>query len=117
VLCLQAVAGALCALVAWGVTRQAVAAGSALAGAASVVIPSWVMARGLARQTVSHPSAAVLGFMVWELVKMVCAVAILVAAAVGIPHLNWLAMLITMVVCLKVNWWLLLKRQPLVMKR
>lgn len=116
-LCLQAVAGVLCALLAWGITRQAVAAGSALAGAASVVIPAWVMARGLARQASSHPSAAVLGFMVWELVKMLCAVAILVAAAVGIPHLNWLAMLITMVVCLKVNWWMLLKQRSLVMKR
>jgi ATP synthase protein I len=116
-LSLQAAAGVLCAVVAWGITRQPVAAGSALAGAASVVIPAWVMARGLARQAASHPSAAVLGFMVWELVKMVCAVAILVAAAVGIPHLNWLAMLITMVVCLKVNWWMLLKQRSLVMKR
>jgi ATP synthase protein I len=116
-LCLQAAAGVLCALVAWAITRQPVAAGSALVGAASVVIPAWVMARGMARQFAGGPSAAVLRFMVWELVKMLCAVVILVAAAVGIPHLNWLAMLATMVVCLKVNWWMLLKQRSLVMKR
>jgi ATP synthase protein I len=109
----QAVVGLLCVLVAWGFVSQGDgqqnAAWSALYGAAAVVIPSALLARGMTRRATS-PIAAAMGLMFWETVKIAAAIAMLVIAARVVPQLNWPALLVTMVVCSQMNWFALLWR-------
>jgi ATP synthase protein I len=50
------------------------------------------------------------GFMFWEMLKIGVAVAMLAIAVRVVPNLNWPALLVTMVVCIKVNWVALLWR-------
>jgi ATP synthase protein I len=99
----QALAGGVCVVVAWAVTQRSGAAWSALYGAAATVIPSALLARGMTRGTRS-PVASAAGFMFWEMLKVGVAVAMLVIAARVVPNLSWPALLVTMVVCIKVNW-------------
>lgn len=109
VVAVQAVAGLLCCAVVWGLARSGGTAWSALFGAAAVVVPNALLARGMARGTGS-PVAMAMGFMFWEMVKIGLAVALLVIAARVVPDLSWPALLVTMVVCMKVNWLALLWR-------
>ncbi len=51
-----------------------------------------------------------MGFLFWEMLKIAAAVSLLVIAAKVVPNLSWPALLITMVVCMKVNWVALLWR-------
>jgi ATP synthase protein I len=102
----QALVGLLCAVVVWAVTQRSAAAWSALYGALAVVLPGALMARGMTRGTRS-PVAAAAGFMFWEMLKIGVAIAMLVIAAKVVPQLSWPALLVTMVVCMKVNWWAL----------
>lgn len=106
----QAVAGvAMVAL--WGLlSLRADKALSALFGAGAVVVPGALMAWGMTRRTAMNGGTAVLSFMVWELIKIILAVAILVAVAVGFSSLSWPAMLSTLVVTLKANWLALLRQ-------
>jgi ATP synthase protein I len=106
---IQAVAGAVCAALAWLVTQQGSAAWSALYGAAATVLPSALLARGMTRGT-RNPVAAAAAFMFWEMLKIGVAIAMLVIAARVVPQLSWPALLVTMVVCIKVNWFALLWR-------
>ena len=109
VVLVQAGVGLLCGVLAWAFTLRAEAAASALWGAAVVVLPSALLARGMTRGTRS-PVAAAAGFMFWEMLKIGVAVAMLVIAVRVVPHLSWPALLATMVVCIKVNWVALLWR-------
>jgi ATP synthase protein I len=93
----------------WFFSQQASMAWSALYGAAAVVLPSSLLARGMTRGT-GTPVAAAMGFMFWEMLKIGVAIAMLVIAAKVVPHLSWPALLLTMVVCMKVNWLALLWR-------
>lgn len=52
--------------------------------------------------------AAATGFMFWEMLKIGVAIAMLLIAARVVPNLSWPALLVTMVVCMKVNWLALL---------
>jgi ATP synthase protein I len=104
----QAVAGVVCALLAWVITSRSGTAWSALYGAAAIVLPSALLARGMTRRTSSNPGTAVFGFMFWEMVKVAAAVAMLVAAPRVVPDLSWPALLVAMIVCVKVNWLALL---------
>jgi ATP synthase protein I len=79
---------------------------SALWGVAAVVVPHAVMAWGLRRLAVTAAQAFLI-FMVWELVKVGLAVLILVMAAWWVRDLSWLAILLTLVACLKVHVWAL----------
>jgi len=103
VLVAQALAGLVCTAVVWAVTQSSSAAWSALYGALAVVLPGALLARGMTRGTRS-PVAAAVGFMFWEMLKIAASIALLVIAARVVPHLSWPALLITMVVCMKVNW-------------
>jgi ATP synthase protein I len=103
----QAVAGLLCALVVAAVTQRQATTWSALYGAAVVVLPGALLARGMSRGAGS-PAAAAASFMFWELVKIALAVAMLVAVAKGVPGLSWPALLVAMVVCMKLGWLALL---------
>jgi ATP synthase protein I len=106
----QAAAGLLCCAIAWGITQQGSAVWSALYGAAAVVLPGALLARGMTRSDRPKPIAAVVGFMLWEGLKIGTAVAMLVIAAKVVPNLSWPALLVTMVVCIKLNWVALLWR-------
>lgn len=106
----QAAAGLACCLIVWVFARQGSAVWSALYGAAAVVLPSALLARGMTRSERPNPVAAVIGFMLWEGLKIGTAVAMLVIAARVVPNLSWPALLVTMVVCIKLNWVALLWR-------
>ncbi len=107
----QGVVGAVCVAVCWMTTGRASGAWSAFYGAAACVLPNALMARGMTRGTRGAVAAAA-GFMFWELVKVGVAVTMLVIAARVVPELSWPALLVTMVVCIKVNWVALLWRGP-----
>jgi ATP synthase protein I len=109
VVAVQAVAGLACGAVTWLLTQHSGAVWSALYGAAAVVVPGALLARGMTRGARS-PMAAAAGFMFWEMLKIGVAIAMLVIAASVVPALSWPALLITMVVCIKVNWVALLWR-------
>jgi len=70
---------------------------------AAVVLPNALMAWGMTGLIRGLPGAAVLGFMFWELIKIMLSVAILVASAKWMPDLSWPAMLVALIGCLKVN--------------
>jgi ATP synthase protein I len=105
----QALAGLVCAALVLLLTRDASAGWSALYGALAVVLPGAVLARGMTRGAGS-PVAAAAGFLFWEMLKIGVAIAMLVIAARVVPDLSWPVLLVTMVVCMKVNWVALLWR-------
>ena len=101
----QAAGGFLVALVYWLVSRQTSTALSALYGAAAVVLPGALFARGLmSKVSMINPAAAVTGFFLWEMVKIGLTLAMLFAAPKLVANLNWPAMLVGLVVTMKVVW-------------
>lgn len=108
----QAAAGGLIIVLWWlgawfageGVLGGFEKARSALCGVAAVVLPNALMAWGMTGLFRGIPGAAVLGFMFWELIKIMLAVAMLAAAAKWMPGLYWPALLVGLIGCLKVNW-------------
>lgn len=114
VLGVQTLVGLILSTGVWLLWQQASAVWSALYGTATVVIPGAVMARGMSRQfgKQTTPGGAVLGFAVWELAKVMAAVAMLAAAVKVVPGLHWPVLLVTMIVSLKVNWLVLLWHRP-----
>lgn len=103
VLAWQAGAGGLAAGLTWLVSGRDALAGSVLYGALAVVLPASVLARAMSRRS-GVAGAALAGFFVWELVKIVLTVAMLVAAPKVVPQLSWPAMLAGFVVAMKVYW-------------
>ena len=101
----QAGAGLVAALAAWLLTGQANVGWSALYGAAAVVIPGALFARGLmSKVSTINPAAAVTGFFLWEMVKIGLVLAMLYAAPNLVADLSWPAMLVGLVVTMKVVW-------------
>ena len=101
----QLAAGVVVAVLAWALTGKQSAGLSALYGSLAVVIPAVFFARGLSRQrTASGANSALVGFMVWELVKVVLTVAMLIVAPGVVSQLSWLALLAGFVVTMKVYW-------------
>ena len=108
---LQALVGLLVALVAWGWTGRSEAGWSAGYGALAVIIPAALFARGLKSQFSSiNIATAVFGFFVWEAIKIAVSVGLLFAAPRLVVNLDWLALLISLIVTLKVYWVALLMR-------
>jgi ATP synthase protein I len=105
----QALAGGVCVALAWLLSGKSTVAWSSLYGVAAAVIPSALLARGMTRGASGAVSAAA-GFLFWEMLKIGVAIAMLVIAARVVPQLSWPALLLTMVVCMKVNWFALLWR-------
>jgi ATP synthase protein I len=119
VLWLQAGVGTLMALLTAWATGQADLAASVAWGALAVVIPAIVFVRALSRQMRRIPSgSALVGLLVWELVKIVLTVALLLVAPKVIYELNWLALVAGFVVTMKVYWlamalgWMQQKSKP-----
>jgi ATP synthase protein I len=116
----QAGVGVLAMVAAWILTGQLRMVLSAGYGALAVIVPAALFARGLSRQkSVRHENAALVGFFVWELVKIALTVAMLVAAPKLIAELSWLALLAGFVVTMKVYWaamWFRLARKDSINK-
>jgi ATP synthase protein I len=110
VVAVQAAAGVLLVALWWLFTLESGKARSALFGAIAVVVPNALMAWGTARRPVTNAGAALLSLMFWESIKILLAIAILVAVVKQVSDLSWPAMLLTMIGCLKVNWLVLLRR-------
>lgn len=101
----QLLAGAVVALLAWVLTAQPRMGWSAAYGALSVLVPSAVFVRGLARQKhAAHGGSALAGFFVWEMVKIALTLLMLVAAPRVVNELSWLALLAGFVVTMKAYW-------------
>ncbi len=112
VIAVQAVVGMLAALIGWLVTGRSEVGWSALYGAATVVLPGALMARGMTSKLSSMaPVASAASFMVWEMVKIGVSLAMLVMASQVVQPLVWPALLAGLVVCIKVYWVALLWRQ------
>ena len=107
----QAVVGAVVALLAVLVTGGQAAGWSALYGAATVVIPGALMARGMtSRFTSMSLGTSAVSFMLWEAVKIAVSVAMLALAPRVVQDLSWPALLVGLVLCMKTYWLALLWR-------
>ncbi len=107
----QAVVGLAAALILALFTGQQIWVWSFLYGAAAVVVPGALMARGITSPLARKSAGAgVVSFFVWEAVKVGVAVAMLLLAPVVVQPLNWLALLAGLVLCLKCYWVALLWR-------
>lgn len=86
---------------------------SALYGAAVVVVPGALMARGMtSRLSGMSPGVSAVSFMSWEFVKIGVSVAMLMLAPKLVQPLSWPALLVALVLCIKVYWVALLWRGP-----
>lgn len=84
---------------------QASVAWSAAYGGLTVVLPSALFARGLTGRFASlNAGSAVVGFFLWELVKLALTVAMLILAPRLVVALNWPALLVGLVLTMKVYW-------------
>jgi ATP synthase protein I len=111
VLAVQVGVGVVVALLALLFTGREAVAWSALYGAATVVVPGALMARGMTSRLSSvSPGVSAVSFMVWELVKIGVSIAMLVLAPRLVQGLSWPALLAGLVLCMKVYWLALLWR-------
>jgi ATP synthase protein I len=84
---------------------------SLLYGAATVVVPGALMARGMTSRLSSvSPGASAVSFMLWEVVKIAVSIAMLMLAPKLVQPLSWPALLAGLVLCMKVYWVALLWR-------
>jgi len=84
---------------------------SALYGAAVVVVPGALMARGMTSPLTSvSPGASAVSVMLWSMVKIGTSIGMLMLASKLVQPLSWPALLVTMVLCMQVYWFALLKR-------
>lgn len=108
----QAAIGAVVAALAVLLTGRMEAGWSALYGAAVVVVPGALMARGMTSKLSSMtPGTSAVSFMLWEFVKIAVSVAMLMLAPRIVEPLSWPALLVGLVVCIKVYWVALLWRR------
>jgi len=104
----QLLLGAFAAVVA-GIVAGPVAAVSALYGAAVVVVPGALMARGATSPLSSlSPVVSTVSMMGWGFVKIAASVAMLVLASRIVPGVVWPVLLASMVLCLQSYWFALL---------
>ncbi|HIV69548.1 MAG TPA: ATP synthase subunit I [Candidatus Aquabacterium excrementipullorum] len=101
VIALQALIGVVVAVIWGGLSRNLPSFISALYGAAVVVVPGALMVRGVFGRGAGRSSLG--GLLFWEIVKLALVVALLALAPTWVPSLNWAALLVTLVLCLKVN--------------
>ena len=101
----QAGLGVLVALAALLLTGRQEVGWSALYGAATVVIPGALLARGMTSRLSSvSPGASAVSFMFWEGVKILVSLAMLALAPKLVQPLSWPALLAGLVLCMKVYW-------------
>jgi ATP synthase protein I len=111
VVAMQAVVGGVVAVLAGLITAERSAAVSALWGAAAVVLPAALMARGMTRRlSRMSPGLAAVSVVLWELTKLGATVVMLMLAPRWVPALSWPALLSAMASCIAVYWFALLWR-------
>lgn len=111
VIAFQAGLGVSMALLAALVFDGQAVAWSVLYGAATVVVPGALLARGMtSRLSSMSAGGSAVSFMLWEFLKIAVSVAMLMLAPKFVQSLNWLALLAAMVLCMKVYWLALLWR-------
>lgn len=111
VIAVQAGVGAGVALLAALLFGKVEVGWSALYGAACVVVPGALMARGMtSRLSSMSPGASAVSFMLWEMVKIAVSIAMLALAPKLVQGLSWPALLAGLVLCMKVYWLALLWR-------
>jgi ATP synthase protein I len=107
----QAAVGGVAALLTALLSRHAEWGWSLLYGAATVVVPGALMARGMtSRLSSTSPGTSAVSFMLWEMVKIAVSIAMLMLAPKLVQNLSWPALLIGLVLCMKVYWVALLWR-------
>ena len=112
VIAAQAGVGVLAALLAGLITARVDVVWSALYGAAVVVVPGALMARGMtSKLSIVSPGASALGVMWWSMVKIGVSIVMLMLASKLVQPLSWPALLATMVLCMQVYWLALLRRR------
>lgn len=112
VVAVQAAVGVVAALLGWLFTGRSEVAWSVLYGAAAVVVPASLMARGMTSKLSSMaPGVSAVSFMLWEFAKIGVSVAMLAIANRVVHPLVWPALLVGLVVCIKVYWVALLWRR------
>jgi ATP synthase protein I len=105
ILMVQVVVAILLAAIVGLATDRAEWAWSVAWGGFSVVLPASLFARALSKQmSLGSSNVALVGLYVWELVKVVLTVVLLVVAPEVIHGLNWLALLAGFVGTMKVYW-------------
>ena len=119
VLWLQVLVGGLVAVLTGWFSGQFRLAASVAWGVVAVVIPAVVFVRALSRQMrMRQAGSALVGLFVWELVKIVLTVALLLVAPKVVSDLSWLALVAGFVVTMKVYWlamalgWMQRKSKP-----
>ncbi len=105
----QMLVGLVSGALAWLLTQRASVGWSVLYGAAAVAVPSALMAYGLTSSALSRllagvAQAAFAGFLLWEGIKILLAVAMLWSAPKVVPDLSWLGLVAGLVLALKVYW-------------
>ena len=111
VLAVQMAVGGVAALLAGLVMQRTEVAWSLLYGAAAVVVPGALMARGMTSKLSSmSPGSSAVSFMLWEMVKIAVSIAMLALAPKLVQPLVWPALLAGLVLCMKVYWLALLWR-------
>ena len=101
----QVAVGLFVALLAWAVTGRQSVGWSAGYGALVVVVPAVIFARGLTGRFSSlNAGTAAVGFMAWEMVKIVASIVLLAMAPRWVSALSWPALLIGLVLTMKVYW-------------
>jgi ATP synthase protein I len=103
VLGVQVAVGVVTALLAAWVTGRQEVAWSVLYGAATVVVPGALMARGMTSPISSaSPAASAVSVLLWASVKILVSVVMLVIASRVVQPLVWPALLLGLVLCMKV---------------
>jgi ATP synthase protein I len=111
VVMVQAAVGLAVAAFVWLLWGEKSWALSALYGAAVVVLPGVLMARGMtSRLSRMNLATGVVSFMLWEMVKISVSVVMLMLAPKLVHDLSWPALLAALVLCIKVYWLALLWR-------
>lgn len=109
VVLVQGVVGVLLVLAVWLVFGGSDWVGSVAYGCMAAWVPAALFARGFVRQkNAPGAGAALTGIFVWEFVKIVLTVVLLLAAPKLVLGLNWLALLAGFVVTMKASWFAML---------
>ena len=110
----QLVVGVVLAVLVGLITQRA-GLWSVAYGAAAVVIPAALFARGLRLQLgAGQENLAMVRFFGLEIAKLVLTVVLLLLAPLVVPGLNWLALVLGLVVVMKTYWlalWLLTRSE------
>lgn len=106
VLAIQALMGLSVALLAWLLTGKALVAWSAVYGTLVGVLPAALAANRMARWAAPGfpPGVALMGLLLWEGVKIILTVGMLIAAPKILGAPSWPALLISLVLTIKVYW-------------